>query len=470
MGIDIAIRGRDAKGPAGEIFFGSPEIFASTPVLSEITLPFGSWQMAAQPKGGWPTEVNHHGFYRLGFALVAGFIMGVYLIIARALRKASASQLVAESAMSELAQHHLNLENLLSERTKELGVAKEAAEAANIAKSAFIANMSHEIRTPLNAVTGMAHLIRRSGLSDEQSQRMSKLETASEHLLEILNAILDLSKIEAGKLVLEHTDIRIDSLLDNVISMQQARAQEKGLQLHCDNRTPPVVLQGDPTRLRQALLNYMSNAIKFTEEGSSITLHAEIAQEAEDSVLVRFAVEDQGIGIDTATLKKLFTPFEQADNSTTRKYGGSGLGLAITRKLAQQMGGDTGCDSAPDSGSTFWFTARLARKDAADTQHDEVSPCDAESELRAHFSGRRILVVEDEPVNREITWIMLDDVGLVAEEATNGKEALALCEINSYDLVLMDMQMPEMDGLEATRAIRPPTPLPKTGLNVRRPA
>ena len=215
--------------------------------------------------------------------------------------------------------------------------AKDAAETANIAKSAFLANMSHEIRTPLNAITGMAHLIRRGGLAPEQAGRLDKLEAASAHLLEIINAVLDLSKIEAGKFELEEAPLQIDHLLENIAGMIQARAQAKHLALRVESGALPPLL-GDATRLQQALLNYAGNAVKFTEHGS-ITLRVAVVSENAASVRLRFEVEDTGIGIAPEVVPRLFTAFEQADNSTTRRYGGTGLGLAITRRLARLMGG-----------------------------------------------------------------------------------------------------------------------------------
>ncbi len=364
-----------------------------------------------------------------------------------------------KAAEAELAQHREHLEELVASRTADLDLAnrslsqaKEAAEAANLAKSAFLSNMSHEIRTPLNGIVGMTHILKRGNVTPVQAARLDKIDTAAEHLLATINDILDLSKIEAGKIVLEEAPLAIERLLGNVQSILGARAQDKGLALRIEAGSFPPNLKGDATRLQQGLLNYVANAIKFTDTGS-ITLRALMLSEDAEAVDVRFEVEDTGIGIAAETLSRLFTAFEQADNSTTRQYGGTGLGLTITRRLAELMGGGAGVESTPGVGSTFWFTVRLTKSTTA-VATTLPATMNADQIIRQRHRGRRVLVVDDDALNLEVAKFLLEDIGLVIDTAEDGVRALAAAKETNYSVILMDMQMPNLDGVKATQQIR----------------
>ncbi len=352
----------------------------------------------------------------------------------------------------ELERHRHHLEELVTARTLELEEARDRAELATQAKSAFLANTSHEIRTPINAILGLCHLLRRDGLTAVQRARLDKLDGAARHLLILLNDILDLSKIEAGKLQLMTSDFGLADLFEEVRSLILAMAEGRGLSVMLDLDDAPRWVHGDATRLRQALLNYAGNAVKFTERGG-IVLRVRLLDEDADGVRLRFEVQDSGIGIPAEVLPRLFQAFEQADVSTTRTHGGTGLGLAITQRLVHLMGGEVGVETEPGRGSTFWLQVRLARAQAP-ASRTPISPADVEAWIRAHHAGCRVLLAEDHPINREVASDLLGDLGLVVDAAVDGAEALEKARTGNYALVLMDVRMPNLDGLAATRAIR----------------
>ncbi len=357
-------------------------------------------------------------------------------------------------AEKELENYRLHLEEQVAERTEALSLAKDSAEAANRAKSSFLANMSHEIRTPMNAILGLTHLLRKAETRPTQQDQLDKVSGAGKHLLRVINDILDLAKIEAGKLELEKENFPISSVLDQVHSLVAHTAHVKGLAVTIDYQDAPTWLLGDSSRLRQAMLNFAGNAVKFTERGG-ITLRSRVMNRSENTVHLRFEVEDTGIGISEAELARLFQPFEQADISTTRKFGGTGLGLTITKRLATLMGGEVGVESKPGEGSTFWFTATLeVGSEALSAEQKVDSVRDAEGLLRRLHGGAKLLLVEDDLINREVALLMLVDTGFQVDQASDGRQAVQMVSTGNYDLILMDMQMPVMDGLEATRRIR----------------
>ncbi len=334
----------------------------------------------------------------------------------------------------------------------ELRLARNAALEASRSKSDFLANMSHEIRTPMNAILGFTHLLMDSKPSPEQLEKLNRILTASDHLLSLINNMLDISKIEAGRMTLSPATFSPADLFSKLHTLINQRVQDKGIALSMDISCLPRYMLGDEIRLSQALLNYLANAAKFTEQGH-IILRAICLDENDAGMLVRFEVEDTGIGIASDKLETIFMAFEQVDNSMTRSYGGSGLGLAITRSIAQLMNGDTGVKSTPGMGSTFWFTARLGRSAPEKIQPQQLTNNNLNTQ--GDYSGQRVLLVEDEPVNRILAVEILTFMpGLIVETANDGVMAVEMAGHAHYDAILMDMQMPRMNGLEATRNIR----------------
>ena len=411
-------------------------------------LAFGRTFAVTATAGGQFLALHPRWLVSLTALLSLGLTVGLTLVLSLPLRQREKLERLVHLRSSELIASNRQLEVATASATE----LSEKAELANRAKSEFLANMSHEIRTPMNGVIGMTSLLLAGTLSEKQREYAKMVHTSGEILLKLINDILDFSKIEAGKLDLEDLDFDLPALLQELGELLTIRAHSKGLQFSCCIAPgTPSQLRGDPNRLRQVLLNLAGNAIKFTPDGE-VTVRASLTASTADSRIVRFAVEDTGIGIPADKQALLFSKFSQVDASTSRHYGGTGLGLAISKQLVQLMGGEIGVSSSVGCGSEFWFTACFASPSAKAA--GMAPPAHHPTAMRSHWPSLRVLLAEDNLINQKVASGYLHNMGLPVDVVANGEEAVEAIAQLAYDLVLMDMQMPGMDGLEATRLIR----------------
>ncbi len=418
-------------------------------ITCALSVPASLALLVAETRGWMPPGIPSSPAQR-GLTAVLTLVVttAIFLIALRRLIRAvertrrSSEQLAA--ANRELLQSHATLEQTVAERTQSLVLARDQALAAARARMSFLANMSHELRTPMHAVVGITELLRLRGLDAETHELVDTIGKSGDALVAILDDVLDLAKIEAGRLVVEAAVYQPRSVVDELIALLGAQARGKGVRLSARvHDDVPAHVLGDRTRVRQVLMNLAGNALKFTNAG---TVELEVLKGPGD--ILRFEVHDTGVGVSDEELGRLFQPFIQGDASTSRRYGGTGLGLAISKQLAELMGGAVGARSVPDTGSTFWFTVCAP---AQTHPVVEQAPVAREKPVRTPL---RILLAEDDGVNQLLALKMLQLLGYEADLVVNGLDALAALTRTPYDVVLMDVHMPEMDGLEAMRQVR----------------
>lgn len=448
--LSIAIRGKDGTGEKGEVFHGSQSVFDEDGVTLSIKFLGGEWYIAAKPVSGWAYGSPYSRMLKwLGYALSVLVAVVTYSAISGIQYRFQQARLFSRE-----------LEERVEERTRQLRRAKEDAELANKSKSDFLAVVTHELRTPLNSIIGLTQLVSSMELGQLQGQYLEKVSTSAALLLSLINNILNHSKNESGKDSIKPKAFRLQTIFKKLADVFEVSANEKsiGFSLDISAGLPNYVL-GDEEKILQILTNFCGNAIKFTEQGGvRVSVDKVEAQLMEvGSCRLRFSITDTGIGIDQSEQKNLFKPFSQVDKSKARKYQGTGLGLSICKRFVELMGGEVGIESTLGSGSRFWFEVPLQEIDAL-TETPEPSVSRSVDEIiksaKKQLAGMRVILAEDNPFNQTLAIALLTKVGVDVKLAENGFDVLALLEESEFHAVLMDIQMPELDGIATTIKIR----------------
>lgn len=446
--IQVALKGKDGTGEVGPLFYGSESVFEDNPVLTRVRLPYGSWEMAAIPTKGWHVPLINQVALWAGLLLIELLVLIPLIKNARLLNERQAIIRDLEQSQQRLEQQAKSL----TELAKREIILRANAEQGERSKSEFLATMSHEIRTPMTAVRGYADLLMDDPLPPESHERVQRIQEASNSLLVIINDILDISKLDAGRLKLEKLNVDLRDLITESLAIcRQATHHDKlntvGLSYQVGGNVPNRIV-ADPTRLRQVLINLIGNALKFTHQGR-VKVLCEMK-----GTRVRIAVQDTGIGIEPEVLPNLFADFTQADASINRRYHGTGLGLAICKRLVTLMEGEIGVQSEVGKGSEFWFEIPCERGDELAPVQTAVPTDQTNKPFTSNHEPLHILVAEDNEMNQKIMGHLLERLGHQCTLAQNGQEAVELAQAQDFDLILMDIRMPVMSGLDAARIIR----------------